>query len=173
MRSLFKLLGLEPESARVRDPRTVERIAAQLDELGPRARYVAAFAYVLARVAHADLSISEDEVDVMEKMAGESAGLSPEQARVAIEIARGQTIELGGTENYMVTRLFREVSTPDERLGVIECLFAVAAADDEISTAENHEISKIGSELGLSHAEITIVRSRYREHLAVLKGLPS
>ena len=67
MRPLFKLLGLSPNEASVRDPDTIERISEALEELEPEsARYVAAFAYVLARVAHADWDISAEEVAVME-----------------------------------------------------------------------------------------------------------
>ena len=62
MRSVFKLLGVEYRAAVVRDPATVEHIAEALAEAGERARFVASFAYVMARVAHADLEISAEEV---------------------------------------------------------------------------------------------------------------
>ena len=68
-------------------------------------------------------------------------GLPPDQARLVVEIARGHALELGANENYSVTRRFRELSTREQRLGLIECLFAVAAADQSISTTENHEIA--------------------------------
>jgi uncharacterized tellurite resistance protein B-like protein len=174
MRPLFKLLGLSPNEASVRDPHTIERIAEALEELGPdSARYVAAFAYVLARVAHADWDISPEEVAVMEQLAAESAELSAEQARLVVEIARSQALALGASENYIVTRLYRDISTREQRLGLIECLFAVASADQDISTAENHEITIVANQLGLTHTEVTAVRSRFREHLAVLKNLPT
>ncbi len=172
MRSVFKLLGVTYDEGAVRDPATVERIAAELAEIGERARFVASFAYVLARVAHADLEISPDEVGVMRRIVGESAGLPQPQAELVVEMATGQALELGAQENYVVTRLFRELSNRDERLALLECLFAVAAADDNISTAENTEISVIAGELGLTHDEVTRVRVLYRQHLAVLKGLP-
>ena len=41
---------------------TVRKIVHQLDQLPPeRARYVAAFAYLLSRVARADMNISAEE----------------------------------------------------------------------------------------------------------------
>ncbi len=173
MRSVFKLLGLEPEPGSIRDAGAVERIAAELDHLeADQARYVAAFAYVLARVAHSDLDISEQELSVMRRLAEQTMGLPPEQARLVVEIARGHALELGANENYSVTRRFRELSTREQRLGLVESLFAVAAADENISTAENTEISVVAGELGLTHAEVTQMRSAYREHLSVLKGLP-
>jgi hypothetical protein len=34
----------------------------------------------------------------------------------------------GGTEDYLVTREFREISTPAQRRELLDCLFAAAAA---------------------------------------------
>ena len=173
MRAVFKLLGIEPEAPRVRDPQSVERIAAALSELAePEARFVASYAYVLARVAHADWEISAEELRVMEQHLGERAGLPAEHVRLVVEIAASQALALGANENYVVTRLFRELSTREQRLALLECLFAVAAADEDISTAENHEIAIVAGELGLRRDELARVRARYREHLSVLKDLP-
>ena len=176
MRSLQRFLGLSDEQgghAEVRDAETIRRIAAELEALEPEhARYVAAFSYVLARVAHADWEVSEDEVRTMERLVQEAAALPEPQAALAVEIARSQAVRLGATENYLVTRQFRELSTREQRLGLLECLFGVAAADSNISTAENQAISQIALELGLTHQEVTNVRSAYREHLAVLKDMP-
>ncbi len=108
----------------------------------------------------------------MERLAEQTMGLPPREAALIVEIARGHALELGVTEYYSVTRRFRELSSREQRLGLLECLFAVAAADQNISTAENHEIAKIATELGLTPPELNAARSAYREHLAVLKGLP-
>ena len=173
MRSVFKLLSLEPDPGRVRDLASVERIAEALDHLEPdAARYVATFAYVLARVAHADWEISEVERSAMRRLAKQTMGLAAEQARLVVEIATGQALELGAHEYYTVTRRFRELSNREQRLALLECLFAVAAADENVSTAENNEISKIASELGLTPPEVTAARAAVRQHLAVLRGLP-
>ncbi len=173
MRSVFKLLSLEPDPARVRDLASVERIAEALGHLEPDgARYVATFAYVLARVAHADWDISEVERAAMRRLAEQTVGLAAEQAQLVVEIATGQALELGAHEYYTVTRRFRELSTREQRLGLLECLFAVAAADENVSTAENNEISKIATELGLTPPEVSAARGAVRQHLAVLRGLP-
>ena len=173
MRSVFKLLSLEPDPSRVRDLASVERIAEGLGHLDPDgARYVATFAYVLARVAHADWDVSDVERAEMRRLAEQGVGLSAEQAQLGVEIATGHAIELGANEYYTVTRRFRELSTREQRLGLLECLFAVAAADQNVSTAENNEISKIASELGLTPPEVNAARGAVREHLAVLRALP-
>jgi len=174
MRSVLRLLGLSdvkpPES---RDTETVRRIAAELDKLDPgEARFLAAFAYVLARVAHADYEVSEDEIREMERLVRQLSELGEAQAALVVQIAKTQAVTLGATENYVVTRQFRDVSTREQRLSLLRCLFAVAAADESISDKENTEITLIATELGLTQPELVVARSAYREKLAVLKNFP-
>ena len=174
MRALREWLGLEPGApASGDDTETVRRIAGELGRLEPdRARFLASFAYVLARVANADLDVTDDEVRAMERIVAETGELPADQAALAVQIAKSQAVNLGGTEDYLVTRQFRGVSERGDRIALIRCLFAVAAADGSISQLENQRISQIGSELGLTAAEVTACRLAFREHLAVLKDLP-
>ena len=174
MRSLFRLLGLsDAEHPESRDTATVRRIAAELDKLDPEeARFLAAFAYVLVRVAHADYEVSQDEVREMERLVRELSDLGESQAALVVQIAKTQAVTLGATENYVVTRQFREVSTREQRLGLLRCLFAVAAADESVSDAENTEITLIATELGFTGQEVAAVRGAYRDKLSVLKNLP-
>lgn len=153
------------------DTETVRRISAELERMGPeQARYLAAFAYVLARVAHADLNIDDDEVRAMRKTLAGVGGLTDEEAGLACEIACDQSTHLGGSENYLVTREFRAVSSREQRAQLLECLFAVAASDGDISTTESAETLAIAEELGFTRPEALAVRSRFREHIAELKG---
>jgi uncharacterized tellurite resistance protein B-like protein len=146
---------------------TVRKIASQLERLDPDvARYLAAFAYVLARVAHADLSIDSRETDAMERIVTQIADLAPEEASLVVEIAKSQTRLLGGTENYVVTRQFREISTREQRGKLLECLYAVAAADGSITGPESGEIVAIAEELGFTRPEANALRAAYREKLS-------
>ncbi|HTO68369.1 MAG TPA: TerB family tellurite resistance protein [Myxococcota bacterium] len=174
MRALRRLLGLRDDGADLaRDTATVRRIAAQLDALPPaEARFLAAFAYVLARVARADLVISEEETEEMLKLVREYSTLSEPQALLVVQMAKTQATALAGTENYLVTRQFKEMSNRAQRIDLLRCLFAVAAADNNISVVENTEISQIGEELGFAPPEIAQVRAAYRDQLSVLKDLP-
>lgn len=173
MRSLRKLLGLDAPAgggAAERDTETVRRIAAELDRLErDEARYLASFAYVLARVAHADWDVSPEEVATMEALVERDGGLPAPQAALVVQIAKTQTVTFGGTENYLVTRQFRELSTREQRLGLLRCLFQVAAADGSISDVENAHISQIAFELGLTRQEVAAVRGEFRDRLAVLR----
>ena len=149
----------------------MRRIASRLEALPPeQARFLAAFAYVLARVAVADLEVPESETVEMERIVAELGHLPPPEAALAVEIAKSQARLLGGTENYFVTREFHRISTRDERLRLLRCLFAVAAADGTISSAESAEIVAIGEEIGFAREEVIAERSAFREKLSELKA---
>ena len=153
------------------DTETVRRIAASLDRLDPeRARYLAAFAYLLTRVASADLKVSEDETRTMERIVMEKGALPEEQAVMVVQMAKTQSLLFGGVENFLVTREFREIASVEQRIGLLHCLFAVSAADHVISSAEEGTIGKIASELMLDHAEYVAVKGAYRDRLATLQG---
>ena len=150
------------------DTSTVRRIVSELDKLEPeRARYLAAFAYVLSRVAGADLHISDVETDKMVGLVRHAGQLPEAQAMVVVEIAKNQHRLFGGTENFLVTREFREIASAEQRRELLECLFAVSAADDAISAEEEAQIWQIASELGFSHADYVQVRLRYSDKRTV------
>lgn len=173
--SILKFLGLgrEPESPGAPETETVRKIVRQLDALPPeRARYLAAFAYLLSRVAHADLEVSDAETRAMERLVAEVGGLPEPQAVLVVEIAKSQSRLFGGTENFLVSREFREIATPEERRRLLSCLFAVSAADDSVSGTEENQVRQIANELGFTHAEFVAARMEVRDKRDVLKGLP-
>ena len=89
--SLLRFLALGGGSARSerQETRTVRRIADQLDRLPPeQAKYLASFAYVLARVAHADLEIDDAELTEMERIVRTLAHLSEAEAALVVQIAK-------------------------------------------------------------------------------------
>ena len=174
MKSILKVLGLggTAETAPERSTETVRKIVSELEAMdADRARYVAAFAYILGRVAHADLHISELETRKMEEIVHSLGHLPEDQSVLVVQIAKSQNRLFGGTENFLVTREFLEISSPDQRQELLDCLFAVSAADESISGVEEAQIRQIASELGFSHRDYVEARSVYNEHREVLKPL--
>ena len=164
---LLRFLGIGGESEDRGETETVRRIASELERLAPeKAKFLAAFAYVLARIANADLEIDATETAEMESITQRIAGLSASEAVLVVEIAKNQARTLGGTQDYVVTREFRNISTREQRGELLQCLYAVAAADGTISTDESAEIVKIGEELGFTRPESNSLRSHYRDKLA-------
>jgi uncharacterized tellurite resistance protein B-like protein len=167
--SLLRFLGLEGTNSRrdERESETVHRIASQLERLDPeQARYLATFAYVLARIANADLAIDESETQEMERAVTAIAGLSAAEAALVVKIAQSQARNLGGTQDYVVTRQFRQISTRDQRIELLQCLYAVAAADGTIRSEESAVIVEIAEELGFTRAEAISLRAQYRDKLS-------
>jgi uncharacterized tellurite resistance protein B-like protein len=172
---ILDFLGLKKTEAAGAAPasletETVRKIVARLDAMDPeRARYIAAFAYILSRVSHADLNISEKETAAMERIVMELGHLPEEQAVLVVQMAKTQSRLFGGTENFLVTREFTRLASHEQKLALLDCLFAVSAADLTVSTAEEAEIKKVVSELKLSHDDYIAARLHYRDYLAVLK----
>jgi len=168
--SIRNFLGIPDKHAATADTETVRKVIEALDQMDPaRARFIAAFGYILSRVAYADLTISPEETRAMERIIMERGGLPEEQALIVIQTAKTRTQLFGGTENFLVTREFSRIATREEKLALLDCLFAVAAAEDGISTTEDNEIRQIVNELGLDHPDFIAVRSRWKDQLTVFR----
>jgi uncharacterized tellurite resistance protein B-like protein len=171
---LLRFLGLSAPSASASHSESpaIRRIAEALSGMPPeRARFFAAFAYVLARVAGADLRVEENERERSRDIVMRLAEVDADTASVVVEIAHGQMHELGASANYLVTREFRRISTRDEQIRLLDCLFAVAAADDVISGRESQEIMIIAEEIGVPRVDALAIRSRFKDKLSELRKL--
>jgi uncharacterized tellurite resistance protein B-like protein len=175
--SLWKLIGLDrapgretPGDAHTPSADAMRSVVARLERLPPeRARYLALFAYVLGRVANADLEITEAETHAMEREIRALGGLEEAEAVLVVEIAKGQHRLFGSTDSYPITREFARTATREQKLQLLECLYAVSAADTTVSGTEESEIRRIVNELDLSHEEFIATRSAFREHIALLR----
>jgi len=151
---------------------TVRRIVERLESLPPeRARLVASAAYILARAAHADLDISEDEMHLIEQQLQERGMLDEPTAVLVAEMARLQARTVGDTEDYVVTREFKAMTTPDQRKSMLKACFAIGAANGTITAEEAGVINQIGRELDLDQDTVNEVRSEYHELLSAVQAV--
>ena len=119
------------------ETQTVRRIVSELEAMPPdRARFLAGFAYVLARAADADLTISDEETREMERIVVEHGHLPESQAVLVVGIAKSSARLIGATEDYLVTREFVRMSTPEQRLDLLRCCYLVGSADGTINAEE-------------------------------------
>ena len=165
--SILKWLGIgtddEPHADNLRE------IEHALAAHGPeRARYLACFAYILTRAAKADHHVSDGEARLMERIVAERAGVDAEQAKLIVQIARDAG-HSRGTDDYLVTREFERIASRDEKLALLDCLFAIAATDSPILTSEDNEVRRVASELKLEHTDYIAVRTRHLAHLNDLR----
>jgi uncharacterized tellurite resistance protein B-like protein len=154
------------------DTETVRRIVGRLEAM-PRdeARFLAAFAYILTRAAAADLDISDAEERAIEQLVAEHGHLPEPHAVLVSQMARSQSLLYGGTEDYLVTRQFRELSTPDQRLDLLRCCYLVGAADDEISIAESDTLQEVAAELDVDRASVNAIRHEFEPKLSTIKAM--
>jgi hypothetical protein len=151
---------------------SIRRIASEMEALPiDERRYIASFAYVLARAAHADLEISRAELDYIEQAVVEVGRLRSAQAVLVVEMARNMAELYGATDDYVVTRQFAENSTREQRETLLRTAFAVGAADDTITAAEVAELNEIGKELGFRADEIDGIRNEFRDQLAAIQAM--
>ena len=156
----------------VGDTESVRRIAARLAALPPeRARYVAAFAYLLARAAHVDVSISDAEAAEMTRLISEEGTLDAATAALVVELAGTRVDRYGATDDYLVTREFKAISTPEQRVHLLRCCLSVAAADADIDADESWLVNRIAEELDVPRTDLNRIRGEFTDRLAGLAQL--
>ena len=166
--SFWKWIGLDGTPA-PREADGVDRLEHALVAMDPaRARYVACFTYVLTRSARADHEVTDGEAREMQRIVA-AQGVPPDVAATLIELARKEALRSGGTEDFIVTRELNQLATREEKLALLDALFAVSAVDESILTVEDNEIRRVANELTLEHADYIAVRARHRANLAVMQ----
>lgn len=164
LKSIRAWLGIgapdEPDFAPLRE--TLDA----LDHLEPeRARFLAAFAYLLGRVARADQHVSPEETRTMEALVQQEGQLAQDQAMLVVQLAKTSNLLFGGTADFLIARQLSEVATYEQKLAVMRCLFALSAVDEAISAAEEGEIHRIANELRIEPPDLTALRLSHRKYL--------
>jgi uncharacterized tellurite resistance protein B-like protein len=77
----------------------------------------------------------------------------------------------GGTEDYLVTRELREISTPAQRRELLDCLFAAAASDEGMTTIEESQIRQMANERGCAHDEYIAARLAWSDQRTILRDV--
>ncbi|CAN5454842.1 hypothetical protein BH23CHL8_BH23CHL8_10900 [soil metagenome] len=150
---------------------SLRRITAQIEALPLETRrFVAGYAYVLARIAHADLEVSEQEGRFMERAVVEVGHLTEAQATLVMSMARHMAELYGATEDFVVTREFARDASREQREDLLRTAFALGAVDS-ISAAESAELNGIGKELGFRADEIDAIRDEFRDQLAAVQAM--
>jgi uncharacterized tellurite resistance protein B-like protein len=114
---------------------------------------------LMARIAHADDEIADEEFKVICEALQNGWGVSRQQAALAAEIAIS---EVGtGLDLHRITRAFFDSTDHEERSRFLEVLFAVAEAHDGKSHDEIEEVRKIARMLRVSHGDF--IRAKLKD----------
>jgi uncharacterized tellurite resistance protein B-like protein len=169
--TIRRWLGLEETRLDGPDQTPLRDLLDTLEHLEPeRARYLARFAYLLGRVAHADQHVSPEETRAMEALLVREGGLTPDQAVVVVGLARSAHLMFASTADFEIAREFAASATYEEKLALASCLFHVAATDEAISVSEESEIHRIATLLKLEPRDLTALRVSHARHLPGLSS---
>lgn len=179
LRGLFGSKDKESEEPAVERPQaasteteSIRTISAAIEALPlEQRRFIAGFAYVLARAAHADLDVTEAESAYIEQAVVSVGHLTDEQASLVVSMAKNMNELYGATEDYVVTREFAGIASREQREDALRTAFAVGAADDTITAEESAELNAIGKELGFPSHEIDAIRDEFRDQLAAIQAM--
>ena len=173
--SLLRFLGLGGASkGRESEPVSLAEIGAQLESLpAEEARFVAAFSYLLARIAGADLRTDDVERDSMAARLETFAEIDHELAGILAKTAISAAEAHEASDDHLVARAFRDMTERPERIRLLRCLYAVAAADENISAVEDNEIYEVARSIGVDNSDVVALRMEFKKYLGALKTLPS
>jgi uncharacterized tellurite resistance protein B-like protein len=173
--SLLRFLGIGAKAAgRDVEPASLIELGAQLETLPPEeSRFVAAFAYTLARIAGADLRTDDAERAEIARHLEAFGGIEATQAAVLADSAVRIADTHSPSDDHLVARAFRDMTESPERLRLLRCLYAVAAADETISTREDNEIFEVATAIGVARERVVALRSEYKQYLGTMKALPT
>lgn len=151
---------------------SVRRISASLTALPPaRARFVAASAYLLARAAHADLATTEAEAREMSRLVTDIAGLDTATAKLVVELARTRVDEFGATEDYLVTREFKAISTMEDRERLLRCCLLVMAVDEDVVADEAWLVNRLAENLDIERPDLNRIRAEFHDRIAGVRAV--
>jgi uncharacterized tellurite resistance protein B-like protein len=173
IRKLFSVLGLQPDQTSPAEHSFLYGMHRQLERLGTdRVEYLAAFAGQLARVAMVDSVLSETEEKSITRLLQTHAELSRSECQLVVQLMHHEAETLKGKHNHLLNRAFNRHASSRDKEQLIDSAYAVAAADEQISDAEDQEVRRIAAAILLPHKVLMDIRSRYRKHLEILTLLP-
>ena len=170
---LLTTLGLRTDGPPGPADSFLGRLHAQLARLGgERLEFLAGFAGQLARVANAEGGISAAEATAMTEQLTAQGRLAATDAAVVVDVLRHEFEVLRSAEPHLLNRAINAHAAPEEKQVVIDCLYAVAAADHLVSDVEEQEIRRVAEALLVPHGALMAIRARYKDRLEALRPLP-
>ena len=119
-----------------------------------------ATAALLAETARVDAGVGERERAAAIAAVRGKFGLAPDEADQLIRLAEDEAAQ--ATDYFQFTSLINRHFTPEQKIRVIELMWAVAWADAELSAHERHLMRKIVDLLHVPHGDAAAAQARAR-----------
>ncbi len=127
----------------------LDKTSLDIDE--DRLRKLSLAGGLMARVAHVDLEVSDDEYKAIASSLIDEWGISTDEAAYVTEVA---VSEIGpDMDYYRLAREFFTSTNREERAKFLNILFSIANADGFVSNEETEEIRAISNSLRLTHRQ--------------------
>jgi uncharacterized tellurite resistance protein B-like protein len=117
-----------------------------------------ATAALLVEMARIDSATTEAERNAVLRAVHDKFELPAEEAEALIDLAEGEMKQ--ATDYFQFTSLVNRHFTQEQKLRVIELMWRVAYADEELSAHENHLMRKIGDLLHIPHGDYIAAKMR-------------
>ncbi len=129
------------------DPEPLSEIDARL-----------ALAALLVRLARSDGDYAEVEISRIDALLADRYSLLPGQARTLR--AQAEALEAQAPDTVRFTRAIKDAVAYDDRLDVIESLWAIALADGDRDEEENALMRLVAPMLGINDRDSNLARQR-------------
>jgi uncharacterized tellurite resistance protein B-like protein len=121
------------------------------DEQSRQHRTQLAAAALVIETARADFTQSAEEQAAFEPLLCRALGLPAEEVRELVEQASERVDE--STSLYEFTRVINDYYSPQQKLALIDCMWAVAYADGDLDKYEEHLIRRVAELTYVPHAD--------------------
>ena len=116
---------------------------------------------LLIEMVRTDVECTEGERAVVLAALQRKFDLTPEETQELMELAEAEADE--AIDHYQFTSLIKTGFSQEQKQKVVEYLWAVAFADDDLDKHEEHLVRKIASLIGVSHKEFIEAKLRARD----------
>ena len=124
---------------------------------------------LLARVAYIDFDFHKNEEEFIKTSLLNWTNFNIDEVKAISKVAIEEIKDLSGLENHLYTKPLNDLMDNDEKYGVVESLFAMAASDHEVTINESEEIRLINIGIRLEHKHFISARAPVLDKLMALK----
>jgi uncharacterized tellurite resistance protein B-like protein len=130
------------------------------DRITPETRRLCVLGGLMGIVAQADGEIDARELDEIRMQLRVRGNFDPESLEILMTIVEEESVR--GLDRTVLISEYAANATFEERVELLDLLFAVAAADQALTFAELEELRGISAALGLSHRQYIDSKLRAR-----------
>ena len=131
------------------------------DQITPEMHHLALLGGLMGAVAHADHDINERELAEIRRRLSERGDFDDTALDLLLTIIHEESVR--GLDRYRMINEYAGDSSLEERVELLDLLFAVASADGGLTHAELEELRAVSSSLHLSHKQYINAKVRAKQ----------